>query len=184
MPGLSAKPHSAPLPGGLPDRSRKLDATWTPAGLVSTMRPSPPLTVSTSLPGAMARPSGALSFPPAATSVPVPAVAAEADPGGTDHERSRIGPLSETRPDPGDAFDGRWLAAPEPEVEPQHRAAVDDLALRRHRSVEHVGDEQRGGPANANRSRVPRSVNAMALEDLPDCSPAVEDEDAPRRGRG
>jgi hypothetical protein len=34
-----------------------------PDGVVSTILPSPPLTVSTSPPGAMARPSGALSFP-------------------------------------------------------------------------------------------------------------------------
>src|SRR5262249_16508979 len=49
-------------------------ATCIPDGLVSTMRPFPPLTVSTSPFGAMIRPSGVLSAPPDVIFVPVPAL--------------------------------------------------------------------------------------------------------------
>src|SRR5215471_4688859 len=45
-----------------------------PARVVSTSRPSPPLTVSTLPLGAMIRPSGVLSLPPEVTTEPVPAL--------------------------------------------------------------------------------------------------------------
>src|ERR1019366_9438635 len=72
--GATARPNRAPSPCGLPERSRYRVATCTPAGVVSTIFPFPPLTVSTSPPGAIARPRGALSAPPEVTSAPVPAL--------------------------------------------------------------------------------------------------------------
>jgi hypothetical protein len=71
--GATASPNSAPAPGGLPDVPSAVTATCFPPGVVSTMFPSPPLTVSTLSFGAMARPSGPFSSPPALTAVPFPA---------------------------------------------------------------------------------------------------------------
>ena len=70
-----ARPNSAPAPSGAGGvLSRYFAAICMPAGVVSTMRPSLPLTVRMSPFGAMAMPSGLFSFPPEVTTAPVPAL--------------------------------------------------------------------------------------------------------------
>src|SRR5712691_5521360 len=149
--GAIARPNSAPLPGGLPERSRNRLATCLPlSGSVSTIRPFPPLTVSTSRLLATARPSGAFRKRPEVMTRPVPAgvvheqVAIVPDPESRrrDHERGRVGPLGEAGPDLRYPQQAGQLAWPEAKTEPEHGAPVDGLAVRSNRAVKHVRNEQ------------------------------------------
>src|SRR5262249_6591459 len=74
--GATGRPNGAPAPGGLRGESSIFLAICIPDGVVSTMSPFPPLTVSTLPLGAMIRPSGVLSAPPLVTTRPVPALLA------------------------------------------------------------------------------------------------------------
>ena len=140
-----------------------------PPGVVSTIRPSPPLTVSTFPFGATMRPSGTFSLPPELTTMPVPALLCRITafgialirlarlfatysvplrlsptPGRADHQRRGVGALREARADLGDALHRGRLAAVPGQGQPEHGAPVHDLAVGRDGAVEHVGHEQLG----------------------------------------
>src|SRR5215469_1237487 len=76
------------------------------------------------------------------------------------------------------------MARQEREADAQYGATPDDLPLALDSAVEHVRHEQRSTGASRHRSRVPRPVDAVTVDGLPNAAPAVEHDHAAGLGRG
>ncbi len=70
------------------------------------------------------------------------------------------------------------MARHEVKVDSQNGAALDDVPFRLDRAVEHVRYEQPGLGAVRDRARVPRPVDALTANGLPNMARAVEHEHA------